>query len=332
MAEPSTFSEGDSPEKHVFTKVHGVFAVEKRIMLIGPSNSGKTTFLTQLEGLSTPNFTDTDYDNFRLVIQDNVVSFLQQTMDSLERKNTELSPAFRKYIDPYLNIRTSGIELSESDVNRLKNIYLQPVIQKEMSALYVHQYPHAQYIIRNLQTLLNKDFQPTMNSLTRARVRTVGINRKAFVHKDDLIQILDCGGARSERSKIKSTTNISKIIFFISLSDYDLPLYEANDVNRLDDALDFYHQVCDDKDFERCPITLVFTHYDMLCEKLKTDLDSFLQRFPDFKGNVYDPAECAEYIASLVASSTTRNVEYHITNLINISQTQDLILKLIPFH
>ncbi|KAI5546635.1 G-protein beta/gamma-subunit complex binding [Trichomonas vaginalis G3] len=332
MLEEDVIAFDDDPTNpHLFTKVRGVFACEKRVMLIGPSNSGKTTFLTQLKGMSTPNFGQSDYDNFRSIISDNVVSFLQQTVDAIERKEVEIPPPLRKAVDPYCNIRTSGIDLDTNDIRRLKAIYASQFMQKEMAPLADIQHQHINYIMRNLDALLNPEYQPTLNSMTRVRVRTVGVNRKAFAHGDDIIQVLDCGGARSERGKIHLNTDISKIIFFVSLSDFDLPLYEIDTVNRFDDALEFYQQICQDPLYERCQISLILTHIDKLKDKLQPD-GPFIQRFPNFSGNLSDPIECANYIGSTFVSSTTRQVNYYICNLIDSNTTRELIKKLIPFH
>ena len=79
--------------------------------------------------------------------------------------------------------------------------------------------------------------------------------------------------------------DVDLVLFLVALSEYDQALYEDGSVNRLQEALDLFHNICHSQWFTRTAVQLVFNKTDLFREKLKTSpLEAY---FPDFQGELY---------------------------------------------
>jgi guanine nucleotide-binding protein subunit alpha len=101
--------------------------------------------------------------------------------------------------------------------------------------------------------------------------------------KDTVYRIIDVGGQRSERKKwMHHFEDVDLVLFLVALSEYDQALYEDGSVNRLQEALDLFHSICQSQWFTRTAVQLVFNKTDLFREKLKhSPLEVY---FPDFQG------------------------------------------------
>jgi len=71
-------------------------------------------------------------------------------------------------------------------------------------------------------------FLPSDEDILHARVRTTGISKNVIRIEDDIYNVYDVGGERSERKKwIHVFDNVSLVLFLVSMSGYDQCLYEA---------------------------------------------------------------------------------------------------------
>lgn len=79
----------------------------------------------------------------------------------------------------------------------------------------------------NMDRLCSPKFVPTATDVLRARVRTTGIIETCFKINTVLFRMFDVGGQRSERRKwIQCFDDVRAILFVVSLSSYDMSLYE----------------------------------------------------------------------------------------------------------
>jgi guanine nucleotide-binding protein subunit alpha len=120
--------------------------------------------------------------------------------------------------------------------------------------------------------------------------------------KDTVYRIIDVGGQRSERKKwMHHFEDVDLVLFLVALSEYDQALYEDGSVNRLQEALDLFHSICQSQWFTRTAVQLVFNKTDLFREKLKhSPLETY---FPDFLGRqsvlvvrTFTPWSCADCV------------------------------------
>jgi hypothetical protein len=102
------------------------------------------------------------------------------------------------------------------------------------------------------------------------------------------------GGQRSERKKwIHCFEDVTAIIFFVALSEYDQVLYEDEKTNRMHESLRLFESVCNNCWFVHTAFILFLNKKDLFEEKIKRRPLTIC--FPEYKGrNEFKAA--AEYI------------------------------------
>lgn len=72
------------------------------------------------------------------------------------------------------------------------------------------------------------------------------------------------------------------MLFCVAMSEYDLKLYEDETVNRMDESLKLFDEICNSKWFSDTSIILFLNKSDIFLEKIKTvDLNVC---FKNYKG------------------------------------------------
>merc|ERR1712232_417410 len=105
--------------------------------------------------------------------------------------------------------------------------------------------------------------------------------------------MFDVGGQRNERKKwIHAFDNVTAVIFVAAINEYDQVLFEDNKVNRIDEALELFRQIADERAFEQIDIILFLNKSDLFREKLGSHPFRVEgERFMDFDGPHCVPGE-----------------------------------------
>lgn len=83
----------------------------------------------------------------------------------------------------------------------------------------------------DLERISAAEYLPTEQDILRARQPTTGIIEYPFDLDGIVFRMVDVGGQRSERRKwIHCFENVTSIIFLAVLSEYDMMLFETNEV------------------------------------------------------------------------------------------------------
>ena len=87
--------------------------------------------------------------------------------------------------------------------------------------------------------------------------------------------------------------DVTAVLFFVALSEYDLTLYEDEDTNRIHESLKLFDEICNSKWFANIPIILFLNKSDLFEEKIrKVNIDV---AFPDYKGKKVNAIVAAFY-------------------------------------
>jgi len=133
----------------------------------------------------------------------------------------------------------------------------------------------------NVDRITEPSYLPSEDDILRSRVRTTGIEESEFQINDFRFKMIDVGGQRTERRKWihcfgDDSSLITAIIYCASLSEYDQQLREDSAVNRLQESLLLFDEVCNSAWFAKTPFILFLNKVDLFKEKIKTvDLKSF---------------------------------------------------------
>eukprot|EP01113_Clastostelium_recurvatum_P031794 TRINITY_DN400_c0_g1_i2.p1 TRINITY_DN400_c0_g1~~TRINITY_DN400_c0_g1_i2.p1 ORF type:complete len:360 (-),score=76.04 TRINITY_DN400_c0_g1_i2:279-1358(-) len=278
---------------------------EVKLLMLGTGESGKSTLVKQFRILYKGSFTREELLSYRPALHNNIVVSIQAMIRAAQRfleepgagdeEKYKLSPANKASADKILQLDPLSHELQYSLIPSIKAIWLDPAIQATFLRSSEYQLADsAKYVLDDIERIANPETIPTQTDLLRVRSRTTGIVETEFLLDEYRFRVMDVGGQRSERKKwIHCFEGVTAIIFAVALNEYDLKLFEDNQVNRLVEAEELFKEICNSEWFRRTDIIIFFNKNDLFVEKIKrVPLGNY---FKDYTGgDDYDKA--LEYI------------------------------------
>lgn len=86
----------------------------------------------------------------------------------------------------------------------------------------------AAYFFDSIDRIKAQDYSPTVQDIVRCRLRTTGIVEREFDYNGWMFKMMDVGGQRNERRKwIHCFEDVTAVLFFVSLSEYDEVMREC---------------------------------------------------------------------------------------------------------
>ena len=80
-----------------------------------------------------------------------------------------------------------------------------------------------------------------------------------FMQNNITYQLFDVGGQRLERRKwLHCFDDIKAVLFVAALSGYDMTLTEDGTTNRMEESLNLFHAICNNKFFDNSLIIFCF--------------------------------------------------------------------------
>jgi len=175
-------------------------------------------------------------------------------------------------------------ELTKQMAEDIKTLWADPAIRAAYEKKSEFQLMDAaQYCFEQVDRFADPDFTPTDNDVLRVRVRTTGIIETTFKIKETKFKMIDVGGQRNERKKwIHCFEDVTAIIYCVALNEFDMNLFEDDQVNRMQESLELFGEICNSKWFTRTSIVLFLNKRDLFKQKIaEKDLTCL---FPDYTG------------------------------------------------
>ncbi|CAF0794081.1 unnamed protein product [Rotaria sordida] len=143
----------------------------------------------------------------------------------------------------------------------------------------------AKYFLDNISRISGENYMPNDDDILRVRIPTTGIISKDFQFFPYHLQIVDVGGQKRERRKwIHCFDNVTTIIFFASLIEYDQ--YIADDPskqNLMEESLALFHIILSSDYFSNASIILFLNKTDLFPERIASK--PLRHVYPEFDGN-----------------------------------------------
>ena len=277
---------GDTPEmrqraKEIETDIrqhNKALSKEVKMLLLGSGESGKSTIVKQMKILYLTGFDDEERKAFLELIYANILSGIKSLILGAEKLGEPFEDQNKELAITISNISYLGTaEISpqlKTDLERLwSDKGIQSVLQRS-NEFQIHD--SVPYFFKNLDRIVKTDFIPSDQDLLYVRAKTTGINETQFDVKDSTskhstrFKMVDVGGQRSERKKwIHCFQDVTALIFFVSLSEYDQKLYEDDNVNRMHESIRLFDEICNSRWFKSASIIIFFNKRDLFEEKIK---------------------------------------------------------------
>jgi len=313
-------------------EAHNQARNEIKMLLLGAGESGKSTFTKQIKVIHLGGFSEEERMHFKEVIFENVMYSIRGLISAAEKHNLELLEKNKATSFRLLEVAT--VELDEDLGADIRNVYSDPAIQEAFGKYSTfHLLDSAKYFLSNIDRIVEPDYTPTVDDLLRCRAKTTGIQELQVTISGNKFIIVDVGGQRSERKKwIHCFQDVTAVLFFVALSEYDITLYEDEETNRMHESLKLFDEICNSKWFSAIPIILFLNKSDIFREKIP--ITNITTAFPDFTGG-QNFEEATEYIQEQFVSlneNPEKGVFAHVTcatNTDNIRVVFDAVKSIV---
>jgi len=298
-------------------EIDRLLAQEKRklskevvLLMLGPGQSGKSTFCKQMKILHLFGFTENEKENYKWIVHTNVIDAILDLSGACFKLNIPFASKQNKKLAKTLYETYRGEEASvqphviHMDHMTLKMYSLSKDLAAQIKQLWqdsgVRQAfdrrtefvltDSAAYYLNDVLRLAEDNYVPNDIDILCARVRTTSVNETTFEWEGSKFRLVDVGGQRGERTKwLPLFSDVTAIIFCVAMSEYDVMMEEDDKTNRMIDALELWETVVNNPYLSNAPMILFLNKKDLFEKKIKqVDLNVC---FRDYKGGKnYDKA------------------------------------------
>ncbi|ORX84080.1 guanine nucleotide binding protein, alpha subunit [Anaeromyces robustus] len=296
-----------------------------KVLLLGPADSGKSTFLKQLRIINNMPLDEEDIGNAKFVCISNLLSSMKLICQNLESLSININPDNKQYIDIVIG-KTDNVISEYKDkkdiphdlIEACKKLWENENAIKECIKLgnKINLLDSAEYFFDKMNYFFNPSYIPTNEDILHQRVPTQRISETTIpiVDSTNKLRVFDFGGSRSQRLKWATFfDNVDLVIYIFAISSYDQNLQEDPKVNRLKDAEQLFKQLSRNKILWQKNIVIFFNKIDIFKKKLNTSPVS--NYYPEYTGG-NDYAEAATFFAKKFVklnANKNRIVSTHLT-------------------
>ncbi|KAG1733084.1 heterotrimeric G protein alpha subunit [Suillus paluster] len=219
-----------------------------KILLLGTSESGKSTIVNQMKIVYGHGFTNSELVTFHTIIYHNTLDSAQAIILQMHKMNMEcIKPTNRVFAERIIEYRIEhdpNFVFSADIAQAIHEIWQDHAIQKVMDcASEFYLMDSASYFFTEVLCIGTPDYIPTENDVLRAGAQTTGVTKTRF----------QIGWLSSQRKQwIHCFESVNTIVFCASLVEYDQVLLEEKTQNRMAESLDL---------FDTSPIETYFPEY-----------------------------------------------------------------------
>ncbi|KAJ3366571.1 hypothetical protein HDU91_001792 [Kappamyces sp. JEL0680] len=256
---------------------------EPKMLLLGSSDSGKSTLLKQLKILHGGGFTAKEIEVSRSRIFASVVAIFKTLVGKVQHfEDHHLSETYKSFLED-LEAWSRGDKDADKLLELAQKCWNEPVI-RNIYETADHRLPDSsKYFVQNLDRILLNNYQPTNQDILNLRTVTQSVSDTVFKIKSQSLHVIDVSGLSHHRSSwISYFDDVKTVIFVASLSSYDQNMVEEPDVNRMVDSLVLFEEMANHKLLESKSFILFLNKKDLYEEKIKTK--NIVDYFPNYKG------------------------------------------------
>ncbi|XP_065898368.1 guanine nucleotide-binding protein G(o) subunit alpha-like [Dysidea avara] len=273
-----------------------------KILLLGAGESGKSTLVKQMKIIHGDGYSTNELTSFKSTIHSNLllsVAVVIKAMDKLEI--TLADPSNQAHASGILSCPTPlepGNLIPAGVGDSLKMIWNDGGFQECYKRAYEYQLnDSAPYYFEEMGRILDPSYTPNEQDVLRSRIRTTGVVETSFKVGRLIYRLVDVGGQRSERRKwIQCFDDVRAVLFVAALSGYDMTLFEDGTTNRLEESLNLFQAICNNKFFVKTSMILFLNKMDLFTDKIMTSERHIRLYFPKYIGDDRDADSAAKFI------------------------------------
>ncbi|KAI8612321.1 guanine nucleotide-binding protein G(t) subunit alpha-3 [Chytriomyces sp. MP71] len=303
------------------------FADEIKILLLGASESGKSTLLKQMKIVYGTGFTLRERDVARVAILQAVLEAgrdlvlymarllipfgfdpardgdarVDEIADRAAKLYKEIgdgrdrAPRVARAVEVVRLFREEdcigGPALSKEVVEALQILWADSGVRYCFERASEFQMVEScAYFLDQVERVGAAEYVPTDQDVLMARTATMAVSETRFMIDGKRLRVFDVGGQRGERKKwAPYFENVTAIIFIVAISAYDQTCSEDETANRLLESMNLFASICNHTMFRHTDFLLFLNKIDLFQEKIGRV--SFKNFYPLYSGpDEYEPA------------------------------------------
>jgi guanine nucleotide-binding protein G(i) subunit alpha len=276
-----------------------------KLLMIGTTASGKSTFAKQMKILHMNGFSDSEKEDFKRILAWNLMLAVNELLEQAKKLGRLENSALLDKYKPHETQLTS--EIAQELTRLWKDKTIQEVYATAQKHLTLTNVP---YYFEHAEQWADPNYTLTNEDILHARQRTSGFVEHKFKVGKYTWNLVDAGGQRAERRKwVKYYEGIVAVIFVASLDDWDIPCPEEPNKTRLQESLEVFESMINHEWFSQLPWILFLNKSDLFAEKLKKV--NLSETFKEYKGGD-DFDKGVEFIRELYMSKVKNKTPIYV--------------------
>ncbi|KAJ3306878.1 guanine nucleotide-binding protein subunit alpha [Kappamyces sp. JEL0829] len=303
-------------------------ASEPRVLILGTSDSGKSTLLKQLRILHGGGFSLEEIHSFKLQMYQNILATCATIVKYCNELDLWPAPEEKQKYQPLLVYDAKASSISVPIQKLIANLWKQVYVK---SAYDTKQFPiqdTASYFLSRIESLCDPTYTVKNENILHIRTATKKIHETVFVIEQQKFHFFDVNGQRHERKYwVPYFDNVHTILFVISIASYDQTTEESPPINRMQDAMALFSEICNNKLLAKVRKILFLNKYDLFKKKIKINL---VRKYIPEAPNVTTAKELLEFFTqSFKTSSGNPNLTVHTTCCTDSNTMQVIVAEVV---
>ncbi|KAF8581891.1 G-alpha-domain-containing protein [Ramaria rubella] len=229
------------------------------------------------------------------------VSWKSRFSMRMRKSNIGARPSIEINGDGYLPEKDEATDILTSRKSDIQTLWTSPMAQELLSRRGVRLEELPGFFLDDLDRILTNGYEPSDADVVRARLRTMGIQEHKFIFDKGAESgrewiIYDVGGSRPQVSTWFSFfEDVNAIIFIVPVNCFDEVLEEDPHVNRLQDSINLWKQICRSPLLKQAQLILFLNKVDLLQRKLDSGIH-FAHYVPRFGDRANDRDTVCRYL------------------------------------
>ncbi|KAF9425659.1 guanine nucleotide-binding protein subunit alpha [Entomortierella beljakovae] len=312
-----------------------------KLLILGPSETGKTTVLKQLKLLYGKKGLESERQTYRRVVHLNVMKAMQGLVEGLHATNTPLgNPENEEHVEILSELESTLKRYSISAVNQINPAIPRKITEaKAESDMFLELVPSikalwadsgiqstynkggillniqdsAKYFLDEIDRIAEPEYVPTDNDIIQARVRTLAVTEHIF-NIDNV-------------AYSPYFDDVNAIIFMAALSAYDQNCEDDPKLNRLQECLVLFNEIANHKLFGMTSMILFLNKIDVFQRKLEQG--SLVSKyFPEYRGpnDYFSTTVFFQYRFLQQCKDLQKQVYTHFTHATDTNQMRVIVV------